>query len=79
METKNLQTEIMAIVTEITKSKEKAKRVPTYATSIDVWKQLSNATTITLDEFKTAVNELVKAGKLDHGRTVNNVYLKIKE
>ena len=79
MEIKSLQIKILAIITEITKTKKEAKRVPTYAISIDVWKQLNNANTITLNEFKTAVNELVKAGKLDHGRTANNVYLKIKE
>jgi len=74
-----IQNEILAAVKKITMTKEKSKTEPSYALSIDVFRTLNNERPITLEEYKTAVNELVKKGKLVFGHTLNNVYLKIKK
>lgn len=72
METKErLRAEIIKIENE----KKEQKKAPVLVLSIELFQRMPG---IAPDEFRQAINELVKENKIEFGHTINNIYFKSK-
>lgn len=66
---------MITIIKQIIDTKQNQCTKQRFATMIEITKQSK----LSLSEVKQELNNLVRSGVLEYGRTINDIYFKIKE